>query len=243
MLKAAIEKIQELASPIIKEIDGRTFYFVGDYVSEIRPCIDVPQNLVDNSMDGLVKMIKTEGLLLEKTPLYIQVLTHNKVICFCQFDEKIRFIRKYLYEAIATDVPGWGEKMELKFEEAIISLRTRFQESQDSLYALKLLSEITTGSKVTYNDNGVATSVVTKSGIAMQSNETIRPIIRLRPYRTFQEVEQPESQFLIRINERGINFIEADGGMWKLMARNTIKAYLEESFESEILNKQVVISI
>lgn len=30
-----------------------------------------------------------------------------------------------------------------------------------------------------------------------------------------------------RIRERGIAFIEADGGMWKLAARNTIKAYLE----------------
>lgn len=97
----------------------------------------------------------------------------------------------------------------MPFEEALIALRTRFQPTADTEYALKLLSDITTGSKVTYNDNGVATSVVTKKGIDLQSNASIRPIIKLRPYRTFQEVEQPESQFLIRINERNISFIEA----------------------------------
>ena len=68
--------------------------------------------------------------------------------------------------------------------------------------------------------------VMTK-GASLAENVTIKPIVKLRPYRTFQEVEQPEGLFLIRIRERGIAFIEADGGMWKLTARNTIKAYLE----------------
>ena len=60
-----------------------------------------------------------------------------------------------------------------------------FRITQDAEYALKLLSDITTGSKVTYNDNGIATSVVTKTVVALQTNESIRPIVSLRPYRTF----------------------------------------------------------
>ena len=149
--------------------------------------------------------------------------------------------REYLYKAVATDVPGWDGKVSLPFEEALIALRTRFQPATDTEYALRLLSNITTGGKVTYNDNGVATSVVTKKGIDLQSNEAIKPIIKLRPYRTFQEVAQPESQFLIRINERNITFIEADGGMWKLEARNTVKKYLEEALKAESDAGKVVI--
>lgn len=57
---------------------------------------------------------------------------------------------------------------------------------------------------------------------------------QLRPYRTFQEVEQPESIFLIRVSDRGISFIEADGGMWRLTARETIKKYLESRLEQEV---------
>ena len=79
-----------------------------------------------------------------------------------------------------------------------------------------------------------ATSVTTQKGVALQTNEQIRPLVKLRPYRTYQEVEQPESIFLIRVNDRGISFFEADGGMWKLAARQTIKKYLESRLEQEV---------
>lgn len=101
-------------------------------------------------------------------------------------------------------------------------------------YTLQLLSQISTGAKVTYNDTGVATTIVTQRGVSLQQNSTIRPIVKLRPYRTFQELEQPAGLFLIRIDERGISFTEADGGMWKLAARKSIKAYLEAALASEI---------
>ena len=51
----------------------------------------------------------------------------------------------------------------------MIALRTRFEHTTDTDYALKLLSEITTGAKVTFNDNGIATTVVTQKGIALQA--------------------------------------------------------------------------
>lgn len=123
----------------------------------------------------------------------------------------------------------------------MIALRTRFQDTPDTTYALKLLSEITNGAKITFSDNGIATQVVTQKGISLQSNEPIRPIITIKPYQTFQD--QPASQFLIRINERGISFVEADGGMWKLTARQTIKKYFEEELESEISEDAVIVAL
>lgn len=122
-------------------------------------------------------------------------------------------------------------------------MRTCFQETSDTIYALKLLSDICYGAKVVYNDNGISTTVTTKKGVALQSNEQIRPIITLKPYRTFQEVDQPESIFLIRVNERGITFTEADGGMWKLKARETIKDFLEKRLEQEVSGGSVIVAL
>ena len=147
------------------------------------------------------------------------------------------------YEAKATDVPGWGESVEMGFEEMQIALRTRFQETADAVYAMKLLSDISTGSKVTFNNSGIATSVTAQKGVALQTNEAIRPIVTLRPYRTFQEVEQPESIFLIRVNERGISFTEADGGMWKLHAREIVKAFLEAKLADLVASDAVYIAL
>lgn len=246
MLKEAIEKIVSLAAPTIREIEGSMFSINSEgEATELHADPIFPTALVLTSLDALVKLIQSEALVLHNGngPLYITVPNHLSAQCFVRPVEALRWNRPTLYTARATDVPGWEESTQLKFEEAMITLRTRFQRTPDADYALKLLSDITTGSKITYNDNGIATSVVTKTGVALQSNEGIRPIVSLRPYRTFQEVEQPASEFLIRINERGILFTEADGGMWKLKARETVKAYFEDRLSAEIESGAVVVAL
>lgn len=243
MLKAFIDHIQKTTQPIIREIGSATFAVTVDgKVNEIRPTIDHPDTLPLHSLDALVKLVRTEAAKAQ-APLYITIPDHMTVRCFGQPDPDARYFRQVYYEAHATDVPGWGEKVQLGFEEAQIAMRTRFQETADTVYALKLLSDICCGAKVVYNDNGIATTVTTQKGVALQSNEQIRPIITLKPYRTFQEVEQPESIFLIRVNERGITFTEADGGMWKLKARQTVKAFLEEQLAEEVASNSVYIAL
>lgn len=233
MLKEFIEHIQKTAQPTIRVEEGRTYIVATDgSYREMVPRAIAPDGIELNSLDALVTLVRTEAARLEEgSPLYVTMPDHLTVKCFSSPDPSQRFHRTLYYTARATDVPGWDEKVQLPFEEAQIALRTRFQETQDTLYAMKLLSDITCGAKITYNDNGVATSVVTRKGIDLQANESIRPIVKLRPYRTFQEVEQPESIFLIRISERGISFIEADGGMWKLHARQTVGEWLKEKLK------------
>lgn len=243
MLKEFIKHIQATTQPLLTTLDGHTFIVTADgKAEELRPIIDHPDTLPLHSLDALVKLVRSEAAQAEK-PLYITVPDHLTVRCFGQPMEKARFYRQAYYEASATDVPGWEAKTQMGFEEAQIALRTRFQETDDTLYAMKLLSDISCGAKVVYNDNGIATTVTTQKGVALQTNEQIRPLIKLRPYRTFQEVEQPESIFLIRLNDRGISFTEADGGMWKLKARETIKAFLEEKLAKEAEESSVIIAL
>lgn len=243
MLKEFIEHIQKTTQPLITTVDGSTYVVnAAGGVCELRPTIDHPDTLVLHSLDALVKLVKTEAVRAE-TPLYITVPDHKTVCCFGSPQVDKRYHRQDYYEAQATDVPGWGEKVQLGFEEAQIALRTRFQETPDTFYAMKLLSDICCGAKVVYNDNGIATTVTTSKGVALQTNEQIRPIVKLNPYRTFQEVEQPESIFLIRVNDRTISFTEADGGMWKLKARQTVKAFLEDQLAELVSAEGVYIAL
>lgn len=74
--------------------------------------------------------------------------------------------------------------------------------------------------------------------------ETVRPIVTLAPYRTFQEVEQPVSQFVFRVdNKRNVTLAEADGGMWKLDARRTVKQYLCGQLADEIASGRVIVTL
>lgn len=244
MLKEAIEKIEELAKPLILDKEGHTYAVRNDGVTqEIIPEMVYQDCLALNSLDALVQMVRTEGVRGDRSAdkLYLSVKDHMTVACFGHPQKDLREERINYYEAQAKDVPGWDGEVKMAFDKAAVALQTRFQDGGDRDYTLTLLSQITCGAKVTYNDIGVATTVVTQKGVSLQQNSTIRPLVKLRPYRTFQEVEQPEGLFLIRIDERGITFTEADGGMWKLAARKTIKAYLEEALKDMIDDGSVVV--
>jgi len=228
MLKEAIEKIEEMSSPLVYTEDGHTYVLYTDHTEELRPTVDTPATVRLNSLDALVQLVKKEQ---QSRQIFVSVIGHDEVDVYDSPSEDSRWKRNILYNARAIDIPGWEPEVQMGFDQAAVALMTRFQDGGDREYTLQLLSQITTGAKVTYTDNGIASTIVTQKGAALAQNTTIKPLVKLRPYRTFQEIEQPEGIFLIRISERGITFREADGGMWKLTARNTAKAWLQEQLQ------------
>lgn len=228
MLKEAIEKIEEMSSPLVYTEDDHSYVLYADHTEELRPAIDSPETVRLSSLDALVQLVKKEQ---QSRQIFVSVTGHDEVDVYDSPSEDSRWKRNVLYNARAVDIPGWESEVQMGFDSAAVALMTRFQDGGDREYTLTLLSQITTGAKVTYTDNGVASTIVTQKGAALAQNTTIKPLVKLRPYRTFQEIEQPEGIFLIRISERGITFREADGGMWKLTARNTAKAWLQEQLQ------------
>ena len=72
--------------------------------------------------------------------------------------------------------------------------------------------------------------------------------VRLKPYRTFAEVDQPESNYVFRISEQNddkktpiFKLVEADGGLWKNEAMQNIKKYLEVELKKEIVKHNITI--
>ena len=243
VLKDAIEKIETMARPTTAQFDGHVYTILRDGTyNEIIPDHELPKAIDLTSLDAVVTMVKTEAIQ-QLTPVLISVPTATSVKVFSPTDDGPLNERFVFYNAKATDVPGWEPSVKLPFDQAAVALQTRFQEGSDRDYCLQLLSNITTGAKVTYNDIGVATTVVTQKGVALQQNQMIKPLVRLCPYRTFQEVTQPEGLFVIRIDERGITFTEADGGMWKLEARKTVAAYLKDALAEEIESGSVKVML
>lgn len=85
-------------------------------------------------------------------------------------------------------------------------------------------------------DNGLSQSVTLRKGPVLAEKATIKKIVNLRPYRTFREVEQPESAFIFRLksNEGELPSLAlhvADAEMWQAAAMQSIKAYLAENLK------------
>ena len=97
---------------------------------------------------------------------------------------------------------------------------------------LKVAGNVKETSVKTVQDDGVSQVVAMSTGVASVEDVILPNRVKLKPYRTFVEVDQPESEFIFRVKE-GITFklIEADGGAWRLEAIKNIKEYLEKKLE------------
>ena len=237
MLKAAIEKIVSLAAPSVIDVDGRTFSN-GEF-EEVRPLKFYPKYLPLSGLDSVVKMTREEAVpTYPDQKIYVQVSGYNTVSVFTEYDEEKRRADLYLAKA---DVPGFREGFRDR-EEMVIQLRSLFLQTTETAYLLDLISRMTDDEKVTTRDNGVTQMVEAKKGVALKETVEIRPRVKLTPFRTFLEVEQPESEFLLRIRDGGeIGLFEADGGAWKLVAKRSIVAYLDAQLKDLVDAGRVVI--
>lgn len=245
----AIESIRKLsvdATSVDFHKVGDTEYIItkNGQAEALEPITHRPKSLSLYSLDALVQLVKTEAAPnYSHTPIYISAASATSVQCFTQPDAGDQMHRNVLYWAEARDVPGFLNS-EWSFEEAMIRLRSQFQPTEDIGYMLDLLSHMSVDQNIQSDDNGVTQTVQVKQGVSFVANETVRPIVTLAPYRTFQEVEQPVSQFVFRVdNKRNVTLAEADGGMWKLSARRTVKQYLCGQLADEIASGRVIVTL
>lgn len=236
MLKAFVEKIVSLADPVVYNLDGENYS--SQPLHHIKESAPAPREIEVTGLDSICKLIQNE--LNSKTPtVYIRVASYRRVDVFTSFADA-EFTRHYLYRANA-DVPGMNDGWR-DHERAVIELRSLFLPGTGVDYLLDLLSRVSSESKVSSADNGVTQTVEATQGVALKANIAVRPRVQLAPFRTFLEVEQPASEFLVRVNAHGqIGLFEADGGVWKLEAKANIVKYFEERLSDLIDAGQVVV--
>lgn len=237
MLKEAIEKIASMAENKVHEINGE--FYSDERLVRVEPVKYRPEMQKVSSLDSVVKLIRSEIGAVSNQPVFIEVESYSRVNVYTTFSAD-DCKRDYLYRA-ESDTPrfefGWKDH-----EAAMIAVRSQFEQNEGTDYLLKLLSRITDESKVSSKDNGVSQTVEVRKGVSLVANEVVRPRVSLRPFRTFLEVKQPESEFLVRVRENGdIGLFEADGGMWKLKAKRTIRQYFESELAELTADGKVIV--
>lgn len=239
-----IEKIQELVNAAnsgdrLVQIQGRNYTF-NDY-GEPKPVI--PQNQSKDSvqistLSGIIELIKNMNERKDKQ-LFVQVISPTRVQVFGAIDEYGR--REKLIDSKAM-IPDFGFNQYYEAETLNIALQSRFAETEDRELILKVIGNLKEQQVHQSSDDGVSQSVQIKTGIATVGAVKVPNPVTMRPYRTFIEVEQPESKFVFRMRE-GMEaaLFEADGGAWKNEAMNNIKTYLDDNFNDEIESGHVTV--
>jgi len=237
MIQKALQYLVGLKDNKTYEINGKTY---SDHKLELIEDERYYRKEVEfSSLDAIVKMIQTE-IKDYSVPIFIRIKDHKNVDVFTKPDDRER--RVWPYSATCVDAEfkaGWRSQ-----QEAIIELRSRFIPTDDSEYLVSLISRINNEQGVKSEDNGVSQVVVTKQGVTLMGSEAVKPRLMLQPFRTFREVPQPASEFILRLNEDGgVGLFEADGGIWKMEAKDNIKAYLAENLSHEVLSGYVIILV
>ena len=238
MLKAMIEKIEKMAGPKVFDV-GNEHYASGQLI-RIDPKKDFPKSITLTGLDSVCKMVVNEANdLFPGDQVLIQVVDYRRVRVFTTLDGEMD--RCWLYECEA-DTPRVKTGTFMSHEEAVIQIQSLYIPNDDTRYLLKLLSSVSQESKVSSKDNGVSQTVEARTGVALTTNLEVRPYVNLQPFRTFLEVPQPESMFLLRLKEGGsVGLYEADGGVWKLEATRNISAYFEKELGALIEDGRVVV--
>lgn len=242
-LRDAIDRIVGLAAPYTMEAKGHTF--CSKALVEVKADEYAPTAYEVDTLDALVKLILTEGLTLGRR-LYVRVDSARKVTVTTTYNNgELRnpYLRFPLYEAVS-DVPGVTIGNLMSQERAIVELQSLYGATPDRDYLLDLMSRIDVNEGVSSVDNGVTQEVNVRTGAVLKQATPVRPIVQLQPYRTFLEVEQPVSDFLLRVSKEGEpTLFEADGGAWKLEAKRNIAAYLAEKLADQVESGCVVVLI
>ena len=218
-----IEKIEDMTGP--KVIVTQQGAFADKHLYRVEN--KLADTIVLSSLSGLAEMIKQE-MSEYNLPLFVRATSAERVHVFGAIRDDMQRERPFTAEAKFIDF-DFNEYISI--ENMIICLKSRFAPTEDRDYLVQLLGNITDQQSVQTKDDGITQSATVKSGIQLIGEQRIKPIVTLKPYRTFLEVEQPESDFLIRLKDGRAAPFEADGGAWEREAVKNVADKLRELLE------------
>ncbi|GEO70466.1 hypothetical protein [Levilactobacillus acidifarinae] len=248
MEKSAFEFLTDQANAaadkaIKTDGDGHTFK-VGPNVEEYVPD-DMPGTILVSTLSSVADFVNQVEDATSRGQLLVQVEGPQRVVVKSALDKYGRRAQFMVAETIYDDFEfnRWYDRETLN-----IALQSKFvslpvpegREYDDKGTLLRFLSAYKESTENTASDDGVTQTATVATGAASVGTAKVPNPVLLAPYRTFSEVEQPQSQFIFRMHEgmKGALF-EADAGAWRSEAIQNIKAYFAEKFSK--LDSDVVV--
>lgn len=235
MLKDFAQWLLQQSRPEVVEVDGKNYATQGlKLINEGKPQVSA---FTVRSLTGLVDYIKSE--FDNDDNLIVHVESPTEVHLFDAVDTTGER-RTYLHAKAM--LPEITFDRYLDREKFNIQLQSCFVQSADRDELLQLISSVVEDESVKMVDNGVSQQVVTKQGVSLEENTRTKSEYALKPFRTFAEVSQPMSTFILRLRE-GANaaLYGADGGAWELTAISNIREYLADKLAKEIADGRIKI--
>lgn len=225
-----LEKVAEMAQPNTLTEGIRTFVDKPMHMLVDEIAADIP--LHTNSLSSVADYIKSNAdfdALASDGRKIIHVEDEKTVWLYTEMNSFKKRSALLLASAWVSSFP-FGQWLSL--ENFIISVQANFVTDEHRDELLSFVATVKQDTGVEQQDDGVTQKVTTRSGVSLSRTSKVPNPITLRPFRTFSEVEQPESAFVFRIKaEEGCGvkaaLFAADGDAWRHDAILKIRDYFQ----------------
>lgn len=233
-IKEALEYAVDLSEQkdmTVTSKEGKEFYDRDrHHLVELNPT-KYPAAIELTSLTSLVSYIKDKMDVkeFESQRFILHVESPTKVSFASELDENQK---RTVYAVSRAITPEFIWDRFYDIESFNIKLLSAFVETENSALMLELSSKIKIENGVELSDDGVSQIATVRNGVASLDKGKLPNPVELKPYRTFQEVNQPISKFIFRLNDSpGAALFEADGSMWKAEAKQSIETYLKDELK------------
>jgi hypothetical protein len=223
-----IDQLQKARGIEKVEFEGRTYFYFDKALH--RPPIPRATSQGIFTLNGMVQFIARNE---HGKDSFLHVISEKQVeLVSGLFEEDCS--REVYATACASAVLGQAFQFGNFYdcEDFIIKLMTLFDNNEDREAILRLTGNIEEASVRNIKDDGITQGVTIRQGITRVAEAEVPRVAVLKPFRTFREIDQPESPFIVRMKpgkEGGkptIAIFECDGGAWKLEAIDRIRDFL-----------------
>lgn len=145
----------------------------------------------------------------------------------------------YLTASVAAAGPTLPFGNYVDAENFIIGLQAGFVMADDRDSLINFVASIRENTVTDTTDDGFAQKVNVAEGVILVGEKRVPNPVTLRPFRTFREIEQPSSLFVLRLKSAQgakplLALFEADGGKWKLDAIREVAQYLRPNLPAGV---------
>jgi hypothetical protein len=221
--EGAVTRIAELARE--GQLIGNLFTKVGEHtLSTVQlhhmPVKEdpVPAQLTFGSLQALADYVREnrDGLALETCVLHVAHATAVRLLGPLTGEKRQRFT--YAEARSGNLIQQWLGAYHAQ-DDFVVALQSRFTPEMDRAAVLGVVSKLKEEQSLETEDDGVTQRATARAGVHLAQQVAVPNPVRLAPFRTFREIDQPASSFVLRV-QKGPRcaLFEADGGAWELEA-------------------------
>lgn len=191
-----------------------------------------PSSLVFPRLQGFVDFLNNKDI---NDDIFVVVESPTSVVAYAKWNESNNLDFRIQVAQATYDHQPISRVSDMRQDQFMVYGLTSFVDTPERKRLLQTVAALESGESRLSEDDGVSQVVTMKGGVKIKSVEAVKNPFTLRQYRTWSEVAQPESQYILRIGNGSygpiLSLHDSQGDYWMLAAVQNIVSYLTKELK------------